>query len=303
MNEAFDAAILDGAVLEALSSALRPLARLAVRHQISLGRMEELLKLALIAEAELSLPAGERATDSHIHTITGMHRRDVARLRSGASNAAGDGARHSLARLVLQRWTGDANYIDARGRPLALATTEREGGAQSFEALVSGVSTNVGYRSLLDEWQRAGALSQEADGLWRLHLAQAAYVVPLDQRLRMTGLRLNDLGSALVHDLARDTSAHFHLFVDEPSLTPQSAQRLTELAHQVGRRAVASFNARASALALQDQNSSDATVRVTFGAFSHFADGPRAEAGGGSPNPAGAGLPQARSSRRRTVAP
>jgi Family of unknown function (DUF6502) len=272
MNQGFDAAVLDSAVLDTLDAALRPLARLAVRHQIGLRRLEELLKLALLREAERSLPEGVRATDSHVHVLTGMHRRDIARLRAGASRVQGDGARHSLARLVLQRWTGDVDYIDEDGQALPLATTEREGGLLSFEALVRSVSTNVGHRALLDEWQRAGALVCGDDGRWRLQIAQAAYVMPLEQRLRMTGLRLHDLGLSLADDLVRERSQHFHLFVDATALTPQSAQWLTEQAHEIGRKAVASLNAKASALARQDFGKPEATMRASFGAYSHVAE-------------------------------
>ncbi len=267
----FDAAVLDKSVLDALDAALRPLARLTIRHQIGMGRLEELMKLALLREAGASLPAGVRASDSHIHTLTGLHRRDVARLRSGLSRAEGDEARHSLARLALQRWTGDSDYIDEHGQALPLATTEREGGSLSFESLVRGLSTNVGYRSLLDEWQRAGAIVLGDDGLWRLQLAHAAYRMPLEQRLRLSGLRMHDLGSALVDDCASSSPVHFHLFADTTGLTAESVQTLTALAHVVGRRAVENFNAKAVALARRDRGKPQADRRAMFGAFSYSA--------------------------------
>ncbi len=265
----FDASVLDKSVLDALDAALRPLARLTMRHQIGLGRLEELMKLALVREAEASVPAGVRATDSHVHTLTGLHRRDVARLRAGSSRADGDAARHSLARRALLSWTGDPQFIDGNGQAVPLAATEREGGALSFESLVRGLSTNVGYRSLLDEWQRAGAVVRGSDGLWRLQLSQAAYLMPLEHRIRLSGLRMHDLGSALVDDIANDQPQHFHLFSDATHLSAESVRALTEHAHVVGRRAVESFNAKAVSLATRDRGQPDAHRRAVFGAFSY----------------------------------
>lgn len=68
-----------------LASLLRPIARLMIANDLPLARTVELMKRALIAEADRD----EAETNSHISLKTGVHRKDVKRLRGADVPAQG----------------------------------------------------------------------------------------------------------------------------------------------------------------------------------------------------------------------
>ncbi|MBL4556309.1 MAG: hypothetical protein JKP98_01110 [Rhodobacteraceae bacterium] len=88
--------------------------------------LSDLLKRAMLGAAERA--AGVPATDSRLSLMTGLQRRDIARLRATAPPAEAPPAPH-LARLV-GLWLGDPAYA---GRPVA-----RKGPAPSFDDLPAG---------------------------------------------------------------------------------------------------------------------------------------------------------------------
>ena len=70
------------ALLRALRHALRPLVRLMIAGGVTLPALIEMLKglLVDVADKEFGL-AGKAPTDSRVSLVTGVHRKDVSRLR------------------------------------------------------------------------------------------------------------------------------------------------------------------------------------------------------------------------------
>ena len=70
------------AVIGAIRQLLAPLARLMIRHGITMPAIIEVLKQVLVSVAEKDFPvAGKSTTDSRVSVLTGVHRKDVKRLR------------------------------------------------------------------------------------------------------------------------------------------------------------------------------------------------------------------------------
>jgi hypothetical protein len=66
----------------AVQQILQPLAQLMVGHSVQLGGITEMLKAALVEAAIHSAQRlGDDSTDSRIAILTGVHRKDVRRLR------------------------------------------------------------------------------------------------------------------------------------------------------------------------------------------------------------------------------
>ena len=70
---------------QAIASVLRPLARLMIDHGLQLHPMVELLKQALVDEAAVAYGLADKgSSDTRIALLTGVHRKDVKRLRETA---------------------------------------------------------------------------------------------------------------------------------------------------------------------------------------------------------------------------
>ena len=199
---------------DALSTALRqllePLTRLALAHGVTHATLDELLKQALVAEADrchAALPPHRRV--SRITTSTGIHRREAARLlealRDGAALQAPPA--RSQASELFHHWRTNPAYGDLRGSPAELP---RSGPAPSFESLAQAITRDVHPRSLLDELLRLGlaAHDRERD---TVRLVREAFV-PQGDAAGMVGALGRNVGAhlaAAVDNLLRDGRQHF----------------------------------------------------------------------------------------------
>jgi hypothetical protein len=98
-------------------------------------------------------------TDSRVSLVTGLHRKEVARLRHGAVDLPPKvSAAGSIASRVIGRWMTMRSYRDARGRPRRIPYESRSARAPSFVRLVRDLGIDVPARSVLDELIRTGAV-------------------------------------------------------------------------------------------------------------------------------------------------
>ena len=152
------------ALVSALRRVLRPLVRLMLARGVSFPFVAELLKglFVEVAEREFALE-GKAQTASRLSLLSGVHRKDVRRLR-GAALSAGEPMPHSvsLGAQLVAAWLAGARVCDRRGRPRPLARAASAGGEASFEALVARVSKDIRARAVLDEWLRLGIVRLDA---------------------------------------------------------------------------------------------------------------------------------------------
>lgn len=137
-----------------LDSLLAPLARLMVARGVLFAELSERLKAHYVVEA-MRMAEG-KATDSRLSVMTGLQRRDVARLRGFEPKPAKTG---HLTRLVAL-WQTEDGYHD-RGEPRDLA---RSGDAPSFDALAWLVRRDVHPRTMLDALVETGTVEVDDDG-------------------------------------------------------------------------------------------------------------------------------------------
>lgn len=141
-------------MIESLDALFAPLARFLVARGVRFPDFAERMK-AHYVEAACEMGEG-RATDSRLSVMTGLHRRDVTRLKGFEPRETRP---NHLARLVAL-WQTEAVY-QAEGRPRLLP---RSGAEPSFEALARTVLRDVHPRTMLDTLVATGTVALEDDG-------------------------------------------------------------------------------------------------------------------------------------------
>ncbi len=190
---------------------LRPLVKVLLRHGLAYDEFAELARRTYVdvAERDFALK-GRKQTASRISVITGLNRKEVARLQAlngqgaqgdagsdgNASNSSNSQLAHTMNRAakVVVGWLRE-HTPPGGGEPTALDT-------EQFAALVRRHSGDMPARAVLDELKHAGALSATDDG--RLRLAARGYVPQQTdvRKIALLGQHAADLLGAIEHNLA-----------------------------------------------------------------------------------------------------
>ncbi|CAA2156051.1 DUF6502 family protein [Methylobacterium brachiatum] len=245
----------EGAALHApLARLLRPLVRLLVARGLTFPALTDLLRelYVNVAEHDFALP-GKEQTDSRVSLLTGIHRKEVRRLRGAGAPVSAVPAVVSRTSRIIARWIADPAFTDPQGQPLPLPRTA-EAGAPSFEALVAGVTRDLRPRAVLDEWLDRGLAFTDAQD--RIVLAEAAYVPRGDggaePQLYYFGRNLHDHIAASVANILGDTPRFLERAVHYDGLSKELAAQLEARAREIAMAALQQANREAHAACATD---------------------------------------------------
>lgn len=257
-----------GAIVTAITYMLRPLVRLLLINNITYPAFCDLLRSAYVktADEEFRLTSKPQ-TDSRISLLTGIHRREVSRLRNEPETPIDLAQPASMSALLLTIWSGNPEYLDDQGQPIPLDRLASKGGGRSFEALVQSVSKDFRPRVVLDEWLRQGVVTLDNDD--RVHLSADAFVQPqgVEEKVYYFGQNTHDHLAAAVHNLAGNEPPFLERCVYYDKLSPESVKELAEYSRVVGMRALHAINKRAAELQKRDHGQPDAVHRSNFGIY------------------------------------
>ncbi len=192
-------------LLAAVARILRPLVRVLIRNRVASDAVTELVRRVFVDVAfeEFALE-GRRPTQSRVSVLTGLNRKEVARLRAlGESVLPDAGDRRNRAAALLGAWRRDPDFHGPDGQPMPLPFS----GEQSFTLLCQRHSGDMKPRSLADELVAAGAL-EEVDG--KLRMTSAGYVPSADptEVLQILGTDTAELISTIDHNLCAPAGGH-----------------------------------------------------------------------------------------------
>jgi hypothetical protein len=257
---------------QAVAHLLRPLARLMIDHGLQHQAMVEMLKKALVEEAVAQFaPSRGSASDTRIALQTGVHRKDVRRIREDASAAATVPAMMSVASQVVARWISEPRFLSADRKPLPLARTPRVGdpGKPDFTTLVAEVSRDVGARAVLDELERMGVVFISVDG-W-VSLKDTAFVPQegMGEAFHFVAANLGDHMATVASNVSPRRSADPML--DQSAfaagLSRQQAAELERAARALWKDALQQFLLSAAVAEERSALEEGAKHRVRFGAY------------------------------------
>jgi hypothetical protein len=257
------------ALVSALRRVLRPLVRLMLARGVTFPFLAELLKglFVEVAERDFAL-AGKPQTASRVSLLSGVHRKDVQRLRrSAAADVDAMPAAVSLGAQLVAAWLATPRYCDRRGRPRPLARSASAGGALSFEALVARVSKDIRPRAVLDEWLRLGIV--RIDGKDRVCLNAEAFVPVrgFDEKAFYFGQNCHDHAAAAVANLLDAGPPFLERSVHYDALSAESAAELAVLSARAGMAALKGVNREAMRLERGDAQRPGKRHRINFGVY------------------------------------
>jgi hypothetical protein len=257
------------ALVRALRHALRPLVRLMLASGITYPFVSELLKRLFVEVAEGNFRLNARPmSDSRVHLITGVHRKDVRRLRASdqpIEEVVPDTV--SFGGKLVATWLSDERFLDEEGNAKPLPIARTEDAEVCFEDLVASRSTDIGPRVVLDEWLRLGIV--RIDGGDRLVLNTDAFVpqAGLDEKLFFFAHNLHDHAAAATDNLLGNRPPQLERSLIYEGLTDAGIDVLNKRARRLGTKMLQELNRAATEREDSEPESPAARHRFTCGVY------------------------------------
>jgi hypothetical protein len=261
------------ALLKAARRVLRPLVRLMMHSGVTFPLVADALRRLFVEVAVNDILTDPKArTDSRISILTGVHRKEIKRLRETALDSEDPPDVVTLASQIVGRWVGSAPFCDDAGRPRALA---RVGAgvtgevALTFDALVESITSDIRPRAVLDDLLSHGVVVM--DGEDRVQLNADAFIPRPggEEQLFYFARNLHDHVSAAAANIIASHGAPFlDRSVHYDRLTAGQAKALQEFGRSVAVRALLEVNRRAVELTSGDPKAPPSEPRrFNFGVY------------------------------------
>lgn len=243
----------EDALQKTLVRVLQPLVKLALASGLTFPAFSALLRRLFIdvAEKDFALP-GKTQTDSRISLITGIHRKDVSRLRTGDMPMPSLPAPVSRTSRIIARWLADPRYCGENGLPKPLPRSAPDG-EPSFESLVGDVTRDLHPRAVLDEWRDRGIASLDQDD--HVHLGAAAIVPDAGDEARhhFFTRNLTHHVTVSVENMLTSPPPFFERAVHYNNLSPELAKTLEQASRDEAMQMLLRLNRIANEALATDQ--------------------------------------------------
>lgn len=257
------------ALISALQRVLRPLVRFMLANGVTLPFLNQLLKQLYVDVAEEHFTLDDKPqSDSRISLLTGVHRKDVRRLRSEEPDNQEIPGAISLGAQIVSNWLSERRYLDSEGHPLVLTVRTKNAKVASFENLVASVSRqDLRPRVVLDELLRLDIVTVDDED--NIMLRQEAFIPPegSDEQFHYFAQNIRDHISAATHNMSAQKPAMFERAVTYHGLTKDDISALKALSSQLATDALKEVNRRAKQMKKQSAKHPENHHRINFGAY------------------------------------
>lgn len=252
----------------ALHDVLAPLVRLMLAKNVTYPALADLLKSVFVDVAEGEIRAsGDRVSHSRVSLATGVHRKDVRRLREERTPPR-EGPPGSLAAHIVAVWTSEPEYLDDAGHPKPLPRRSVATDGPSFDSLVESVSTDIRPRAVLDELLYQNVASIGGDDTVALNLEAFVPSRGFDEKLPFFRRNARDHLATLTNNLLEAGPPLLERSVYYDGLSKEDVAELEALARDQGMALLQSINRLAARLADETELSAgEARHRFNFGLY------------------------------------
>lgn len=228
-------------LLATFRNVLKPFVRLLLSHGVTYTLLLEELKriFVQVADEEFYIE-GKRQTDSRITLLTGVHRKDVHRIREESETDVIP--KSNFGAQLISRWVGSPRFLDENGQPKPLPRLGSTDEGESFESLVASVSKDFRARPVYDEWLRSGLISLLEDGKVKLNTDAFIPKQDLEEQLFFLSMNVHDHLAAAVHNVNETDEKMMERCVYYDELTLDQIAHLHALAKQNGMKYLKTIN-------------------------------------------------------------
>ncbi|MCB8876469.1 DUF6502 family protein [Acidisoma silvae] len=265
------------AILNASAHLLRPLVRLMLRVGITFPVLAERLRMLFVEVAAASLEQEKARTDSRLSLATGIHRKEIRRLREAGGGAPvpplPEPSSVTFTSALIARWLSTPPGTDKAADVWLLPRSAAEG--PSFDALVRSITTDVRPRAVLDELLAQGIVTQELGDQVRLNTLAFVPMPGAEAQLFYFGRNLHDhIAAAAANVLSAGHAPFPDLSVHYDRLSAEAAAALDAAARAASTKLLQDINQQAAAIASLDDKSPKTrqTRRVNFGIYLYAED-------------------------------
>ncbi len=257
---------------------LLPVVRFLLKHGVTWNEFGEISKGAYVRVARDDYGIDGRPTNnSRVAMLTGLSRREVARVRDRllegtepAANLQGN----QISR-VLTGWHVDKEFTDETGQPKDLQPTGPTG---SFSVLLKRYAGDLPHGAIRKEMQQRGLIEKLDNG--RIRVLKRDYVYSeLDPEIvRLLGLALHDHAATLEHNLdpQRPSPRRFEAIANNDRITPRAFNAFQKLVESRGLEFLEDIDAWLSEHEIEPREDNDAeTVRLGVGVYLIYDDSER----------------------------
>lgn len=248
----------------ALARLLGPLAHAMVARGLTVQAATESLKHALFdAAVEIE---GREASDSRISLRTGLHRKDVKRLRMEEEDPTPARSANAVA-MAVSYWATAPEYQGPGGRPRDLPREDGEDGPGLYD-LIRRTRADMAPGTVLAAMLDQGVAEQTPDG--RYHLRTSAFLPDAGSAALVAAYQatLSAHLRAATHNLVAPagTPRHFDRVARYSHLSPDSVRMLAAMTAEKAQALLEEISAMARQLQEQDADTG-VNGRFAFGAY------------------------------------
>ncbi len=255
------------ALVKAVVMLCKPLIRLLIEKGMTFPQFRELMKELYVEVADKHFSLDDnKPSDSRIFVLTGVHRKDVKRIRQQAEQDNPQiTSSASLSGEIVARWTSMPEYLDDKGKPRQLLKSGNNIEA-GFEQLVSSVSKDVRAKVILEEWLRLNIVRLKDE---YIVLNDSAFVTNKEfkEMSYYLGHNVHDHMASCVNNILVENDPMLERSVYYASLTENSVNKLNAIASKKGNELLQHLNKQAIKLYDADKHKDDATYRMRLGVY------------------------------------
>ena len=218
---------------------LRPLVRILLSHGVPFSTFQEIARWVYVEIAEKHFELPERKqTDSRVSILTGLTRKDVARIRKVEKpDDRAEALSYNRAARVVSAWVRD---YPMEGTVSGVSPLPIEG-ESSLSALIRHYSGDMPVRAVIDELLRVGAIRIRANG--EAELIHRHYLPYMGERRKLVylGDDVADLIATIGHNLEFPEKTFFQRKVFYDNIPVEHIESVRAVARKRGEAAIDSL--------------------------------------------------------------
>jgi hypothetical protein len=257
-------------VIQSCRYLLLPVVRFLLKHGVTWSEFGELSKEAYVQAARDNYGIEGRPTNnSRVAMLTGLSRREVARVRDqlleGDDSAAA--LKGNQISRILTGWHLDTEFTDDTGQPKDLPATGPTG---SLSSLLKSYAGDLPHGAIRKEMQQRGLIEELDDGQIRVLERDYVYSELDPEIVRRLGVAMHDHAATLEHNLneERPSAPRFEAIADNARITPKAFNTFQKLVETQGLAFLEDLDAWLSQHEIEPMEDTTAnTVRLGVGVY------------------------------------